>query len=133
MKKCGLPGPEIIEIEIKKERSEQLVLGEIIIQSSKFRMISSDAEVFVNCNDGFIDNLKTKGPAEDCGIEEILIQLCMNEAEIHNVDRKKNDGFLVVKNWALYKLKEYIQECEVKDLCRKNDELIRRLKGLKNG
>ena len=89
MKRCKSPVPEAIEIEIKKETSEQLILGEIIIELSKFRMISQEAEAFIDCKSGSIDNMSNKGPTEDCGIEEIILQLCMNEDEIHNVARKR--------------------------------------------
>ena len=115
-KNCKLPGPQIVEIQIKKERSE-------FMQLTKFRMVNPDlapAEAFINCEDGFVDYLKTKGPAADCGIGKILMQLCLNEDEIHNVKRKD-------ENRALQKLKDYIDDCKKKASCSQNDKLIKKL------
>ena len=115
-KNCKLPGPEMVEIEIKKESS--------LLFASNFRMVSPSAEAFVNCDDGFVPLIQTQGIAENCGIGKILMQLCMNEENIHNVAR--ND-----KNGALAKLKDYIQECKERENCRSRQDLVIKFKNLK--
>ena len=115
-KNCQLPGPEIVEIEIKKEQS--------LLFASTFRMINPSAEAFINCDDGFVSYIKTQGIAENCGIGKILTQLCMNEEKIHNI--AGND-----KNGALAKLRDYIQECKEREKCRNRQDLVKKLKNLK--
>ena len=110
-KNCRLPGPEIVEIEIKKEKSS-------------FKMVEPIAEASIHCSDGYVASVKAHGIAENCGIGKILMQLCMNEKKIHNVERKD-------KNKALKKLDDYIQECEAKELCSKSVQPRRGLKYLK--
>ena len=102
-KGCKLPGEGIIEIQIKKEQPK--------VWASEFRMVSPKADdVFINCDDGYIDKLQTRGIAENCGIGKILMQLCLNENEIHNV--ANND-----KNGALNQIDKYITDCNKKESC----------------
>ena len=93
-KNCGLPGTEIVEVEIRKEKSVDF---EFI-----FRMVNTDDEVFVHCGAGYVVLLKVVGKAEQCGIGKILMQLCLSETKIHNVEDNH-------KNKALEEMDEYVK------------------------
>ena len=88
-KNCKLPGQDVIDIEITKEQSPYP--GDVFI----FKMVGMMDEVFIECNDGYITELKTKGIAENCGIGKILTQLCLSEETIHNVKGNEKDNALL--------------------------------------
>ena len=106
-KNCGLPGPTVVEIEIIKEKS---IFSE---EYSKFRFRMNDEAytAFVLCDAGSIPLLQVEGKAEQCGIGKILMQLCLNEKEIHNVASKDI-------NKAMNQMDEYIEKCQEVATCK---------------
>ena len=115
-KECGLAGENFVEIEIKKEKSEVYV--------STFRMVNPNEQAFVNCDYGYVALLKTKGKAQKCGIGRILMELCNNEEEIHNVVGNE-------KNEAMNQIDKYIQDSSKKESNEEHDKEVKKLKSFK--
>ena len=92
-KNCKLPGEKIVEIEIKKG-------------NDFFTMVNAENQVYVQCEAGYVPSLIVRGKAEQCGIGKILMQLCLDEADKHNVEGWNED------NMALNKIDEYIEDCQ---------------------
>ena len=113
-KSCELPGLGVIEIEIKKEKGT--------ITKFSYEMVGNEEEVFVDCDHGYIFELKTKGKAEKCGIGRILTELCMNEKDIHRTTYQDPN-----ENKAIKKLENYIRNYKE----RINKAKITKLKELK--
>ena len=115
-KDCGLSGENVVEVEIKKEQS--------IIFASSFRMMNPKAKAYIHCDYGYVSYLEVQGKAKKCGIGKILMQLCLNEEKIHNVEANN-------KNEALNRMDVYIEDCKEKESCRKNDQVLERFQNLK--
>ena len=73
------------EVEIKIRR-----IGKIKPNDIEFHVVGYKFDANVKCYPGHISNIKTKGKTEQCGIGKILMQLCLIEKDIHNVDHNKN-------------------------------------------
>ena len=76
---CELPGPEIVEIGIIKEKSP--FSGKL--RKFRFRMVNSRS--FVDCDAGHVSILQVQRQARQCGIGKILMKLCLQEKGIHKV------------------------------------------------
>ena len=115
-KECRLPGKGIIEIEIKKEESN--------VAEFALEMVSNEGEAYLQCDYGYIAQVRTEGIAEKCGIARIFTELCMNEKKIH----KTKD---VANNKAIIQMEEYLQVCQKRESCKENDEQLKKLRDLK--
>ena len=115
-KSCGLEGENTVEIEIKKEKSEVYV--------STFRMVKPNEQAFVHCDYGYVPLLKTMGKAQKCGIGRILMELCNNEEEIHDVAGNE-------KNEAVNQIDKYIQDSSKKESNEEHDQEVKKLKSFK--
>ena len=105
-KDCKLPVSNLnmVEIEITKERSERSPND-----AFTFRMVSMigiSHNPYIDCDNGYIPKLSTFGGAENCGIGKILMQLCLNEETIHNVENRLR------KNKALTELNTFKLNCK---------------------
>ena len=115
--KCSLPSKDnIIEIKIKKLQENENDYQFIMQQR---RVI--DPPSYIMCEAGHTQNMEVAETALDCGIGKILMKLCLNEEEIHNVANN-------VHNKAVKKVEAYAQanfpkakelEKWVKDTCQK--------------
>ena len=118
-KDCKLPGKGVVEIDIKKEESKSFAFTFRAFLKHKSLTLPAG---FINCDYGFIALLKTQY-YQNCGIGKILTQLCLNEEEIHQAVGNE-------KNGALIQMEKYVEECEKKESCKKNDERLKELKDL---
>ena len=89
--KCGLTQDNIM---IKKD----LVKAKDKIN---FKVIGYEKIAYIECLAGFIEQLKTKGKTEGCGIGKILMRLCLNEKSIHVV---KDNPLTSSENLAVRKI-----------------------------
>ena len=64
----------------------------------QFVMSERDAWASIRCHSGKVPMLKVSPKARDCGIGKILMQLCLNEEKIHNVDDNDNNLALLELN-----------------------------------
>ena len=95
-KNCRLPMVDNkIKIKIKKLQEPD----------SQYMFITIDAEAYVVCEAGYVSMLNVEGNAKECGIGKMLMMLCLNEEEIHNV---VNDGEIHNdKNKAVSRMESY--------------------------
>ena len=99
--KCKLEATKsnakIVEVRIKKTKVGQ--------SSWKYELNEVDLTAYLTCKPGYYD-LRIKEPELNCGIAQILIQLCLNEENIHDVKNIENQArfsigparFIWVKN-----------------------------------
>ena len=84
--KCQLLKDGIKEITIGKFKSDkEKNYWKYILVEPKLK------NVIIECWPGKIDFLFTKGKAEGCGIGKILMNLCLNEESIHNVQNNEDN------------------------------------------
>ena len=102
--KCGLTQDNIM---VKKD----LVKSKDMI---KFSVIGYEKIAYIECLAGFIEQLKTKGKTEGCGIGKILMRLCLNEKTIHVV---KDDPLTSSDNLAVRKIQNWEGECKEIPTC----------------
>ena len=80
-KNCRLPVVDnAIKIKIRKQKES----GNTIDDQYWFTTLE-EVKAYVVCAAGYVAMLEVKGNAQDCGIGKILMRLCLNEEEIHNV------------------------------------------------
>ena len=95
-KNCRLPVVDnAITIKIRKQKES----GNTIDDQYWFTTLE-DVKAYVVCAAGYVAMLEVKGNAQDCGIGKILMRLCLNEEEIHNVADN-------VRNKAVSKMESY--------------------------
>ena len=66
----------------------------------KFQMADNEDEVYLECKPGYYQ-LNIDRPELDCGVAQILIQLCLNENVIHDVDNQENQAMLMIERYHL--------------------------------
>ena len=115
-KECGLPGDGIIEIEIKKVESN--------VAKFAFEMVKFEDGAYLQCDDGYIVQVRAEGKAEKCGIAKIMTELCLKEKEMHKAKDEVN-------NKALLQIDEYIEFCQNQAACSSNDQPLKQLRDLK--
>ena len=76
-----------------------------------FNVVGYEKIAYIECFAGFIQQLKTKGKTEGCGIGKILMQLCLNEKDIHDVKKNNQDNLAVRKIW------NWAEECKETPTC----------------
>ena len=106
-KDCKLPVSNlnmIIKIEITKERSERYPNDAFTFRMVSMKGISYNP--YIECDNGYIPQLRTFGEAENCGIGKILMQLYLNEETIHNVENR------LLTNKALTELRKFKLPCK---------------------
>ena len=77
-----------------KMKENEITIKKTLLKSSsnnrKFNVEVYNA--FINCFPGEINFLWTKGITEGCGIGKILMRLCLNEENIHDVDEELDEN-----------------------------------------
>ena len=102
---CKLPTNEI---KIKKQEDPSNSEG------YKFSMVG-EREVFIECFPSYVPHLKAKGKAEGCGIGKMLMQLCFNENNIHDVQNNDKNRALAM----IDRLKDMMEDKELADKVQK--------------
>ena len=92
-------GSKAIEIKIKKVRLNSNDCKDC----SRFEMVGKERDVYLTCKPGYF-HVNVKGPTMGCGISQILIQLCLNEPNIHEVQYNGNQALKILDaddfNWV---------------------------------
>ena len=104
----------IMEISIRKDAMD----ANSGTDSYRFKMVGckncpwdQNSDIHIICNPGNYD-LHVAETNRRCGIEQIMIRLCLNEAKIHQVNYKRNEAMITLKTFNANK--EW-----VKDMCQK--------------
>ena len=88
-----------------------------------FSLVEQDrADAYVVCMAGTVPMLKVYGDATECGIGKMLMQLCFNEEQIHNIgDEMKNTAIEKIKDYFVVDGLQMAKEMEtwVKSKCKK--------------
>ena len=85
-------GSKAIKIEIRKVGLNSNDCRDC----SQFEMVGKERDVYLTCKPGYF-HVNVKGPTVGCGISQILIQLCLNEPNIHEVKYNGNQAMRVLK------------------------------------
>ena len=86
-----------------------------------FEVVDYEEDAHVWCTPGFVHQLSAKKLTEHCGIGKILMNLCFNEKDIHNVaGSKDNQGWSLFQGW--------IEDCRDKKECKEHDHYGRLVK-----
>ena len=111
--KLSKPNCKLEEDEISIQKTEEKK------DSYSFSMSLRNARSFIRCFPGEVKNVKVSPKAENCGIGKILMKLCLNEEQIHNVEN--NDISLALKAMKSYKTFPSIEKMEtwIKSSCKK--------------
>ena len=100
---CRLPSQGgKIEIKIKKQFDTQknVVFHTVKNDDDPFNdQDEEDTETYVGCVPGYVSQLRVVDDAQECGIGKMLMMLCFNEIEIHNVESN-------IENKALLKMEQ---------------------------
>ena len=59
-------------------------------------MVGKERDVYLTCKPGYF-HVNVKGPTKGCGISQILIQLCLNEPNIHEVQYNGNQAVKIIE------------------------------------
>ena len=66
-----------------------------------FIVVDNVATSYVECSSGSIDHIQVSEEARECGIGTMLMQLCLNEEEIHNVANNNfNYGVSLIRQFS---------------------------------
>ena len=115
-KNCRLP---VVDKKIKIEIQKEDDLPTNIL----FSLVEQDrADAYVVCMAGTVPMLKVYGDATECGIGKMLMQLCFNEEQIHNIgDKMTNTAIERIKEYLIFDGLQIAKEMEtwVKSKCKK--------------
>ena len=101
VKKCEL---DLKTIWIKKTVRQNIRTFEVVEYPN----------AYIQCLPGYVQYLHTKGPTEGCGIGKMLMRLCLNEENIHNV---ANNG----ENRAMKDIRTSVEACKKDESCKGTD------------
>ena len=115
IKNCGLKptedNPNLIEIKIRK--AKRTGCDDNVEGCRYFEMVDMESDVHLICKPGCIHEVKAGGLAQGCGISKLLIQLCLNEANIHQVNHDRNQAMNILRADDLATTKSWVKSnCE---------------------
>ena len=97
------------------------------LDKSTFQVLGFERIAYIDCRPGYIQDLKTKGKTENCGIGKILTQLCLNEKDFHEVvNNEDNQAMRYINFWTHTTQKEELLKLEdwIKSNCLKLVSLL---------
>lgn len=65
----------------------------------KYEIMNHDTPAYLMCKPGYYD-LKIEEAGLNCGIAQILIQLCLNEENLHDVKNRENQAMFALRTWS---------------------------------
>ena len=115
IRNCGLKptedNPNMIEIRIRKAKRSGC--DDHVEGCRYFEMVDMESDVHLICKPGYIHEVKAEGLAQGCGISKLLIQLCLNEANIHQVNHDRNQAMNILRADDLAHTKTWVKSnCE---------------------
>ena len=87
--------------------------------SRKFEVVHHEKDAYVLCSPGYVHYLSAKGKTTDCGIGKILMKLCLNEENMHNVENKENEAITDIQDW--------IDDCKREKSCKDHEDKLIKL------
>ena len=82
---CAFEGTEINIRKTAMSNPQTKVVYRVYL-----KVVGHEDDAYIDCMPGFVDQLRVQGSLEGCGVGKMLMKLCLNEKNIHNVQNNED-------------------------------------------